>query len=247
MAGFVLLLDRDIDAYPPSPARSTKPKREIFIIGIFWGMALMINAIRLELIDPYLSRLAVQPVVRELVYAPVVTLLFLALPLYISFRIDKYQFTDLGLTWKSRSTGVTIFALTFGAISGILAFLSGETVVGITNLSAGALLLLIYNNAFIEEFFYRGVITNRLERVVSQRWAVVVGSIIFSSTHILLDFKVLSSGGGLSSVLYAVIMQFLGGCLLGMIFIKTRSLWPGVVCHYLVNWMPSILILVTSG
>jgi len=70
---------------------------------------------------------------------------------------------------------VTIFALAFGAISGGVAFWTGETVVGVEALSAGALLLLVYNNAFLEEFFYRGVIQNRLERVFGQRRAVLAG------------------------------------------------------------------------
>jgi membrane protease YdiL (CAAX protease family) len=41
-------------------------------------------------------------------------------------------------------------------------------------------------------------------------------------------------------------MQILGGWLLGLIFIKTRTLWPGVICHYLINWMPSILSLLAG-
>jgi membrane protease YdiL (CAAX protease family) len=245
--GFVVLLDRNIDPYPPSLSRSKKPRREIILVCAFWGIALIMNLFRQLMLGPYFSNTVTQPDLRELINIPIISLPFLVLPMYISFIIDHYPKTELGLTWKSHSLGVVIFAVSFGVISGGVAFWTGETVVGVTSLSAGALLLLIYNNAFLEEFYFRGVIQNRLERVISQRWAVVVGGVIFASSHILLDFKVLAGEGGLISVLYALIMQVLGGWLLGLIFIKTRTLWPGVICHYLVNWMPSILSLLTSG
>jgi membrane protease YdiL (CAAX protease family) len=241
IAGCVWLLDRHIVPYPPRLPQSTSPRREIGIVCALWVMALVANTIWQVLIDPHLLRAINQPVVRELIYLPFITLLFLMLPLYLSLRVNRYPISELGLTIKNRSPGVAIFAVLFGTISGVVAFWTGETVVGITSISAGVLLLLIYNNAFIEEFFYRGIIQNRLERVVSQRWAVVASGLLFASSHVLLDYSVLANQGGLASVLYALIMQALAGCLLGLIFIKTRTLWPGVVCHYLVNWLPSIL------
>jgi hypothetical protein len=243
IAGCVWLLDRYIDPYPPRLPHSTSSKWEIGIVCIFWAMALVINTIWQVVIDPSLLTLNYQPYLRELIYLPYITLLFLILPLYLSLRVNHYPISELGLTIKNRSPGVAVFALLFGTISGGVAFLTGKTVVGVTSLSAGALLLLIYNNAFIEEFFYRGIIQNRLERVVSQRWAVVAGGVLFASSHVLLDYLALANQGGLASVLYALIMQFLAGCLLGLIFMKTRTLWPGVICHYLVNWLPSILSL----
>jgi len=196
---------------------------------------------------PYLSHAVTQPDIYEFIYLPILSLLFLILPLYLSLRIDHYSLIDLGLTWKSRSLGVVIFALSFGLISGVVAFWTGETVVGVTSLSAGVLLLLIYNNAFIEEFYYRGVIQNRLERVISQRWSVIIGGMIFACSHLFLDYKVLASNGGPGAIIYALSMQLLGGWLLGLIFIKTRTLWPGVICHYLINWMPSILSLLVGN
>lgn len=131
-------------------------------------------------------------------------------------------------------------------VSGTVAFLTGQTVVGVQATSANVLLLLVYNNAFIEEFFYRGVIQNRLERVTHQRLAVLIGALLFATAHILLDIQTLSvSGDGVwTGIVYALLMQTLGGCLLGLIFMKTRTLYPGVICHYLVNWLPSILSLV---
>jgi membrane protease YdiL (CAAX protease family) len=208
-----------------------------------WGIALGTNALRLLVINPWMQKGALQPTDREWIVAPLISLPFLLLPLYLNKTFDHYPAAELGLTWKSRSTNVTIFALTFGAISGVVAFFTGETVVGVSALSIGALLLLVYNNAFLEEFFFRGIIQNRLERVFHQRQAVLISSFVFASTHVLLDFLILGGGGDLLPVLYAFVMQALGGWLLGLVFVKTRTLWPGVACHYLVNWLPSILSL----
>lgn len=246
-AGLVWLLDRDIDPYPPPLTPSPRPRHEITVVIVLWGMAMGVNALRMLAINPYLTATAVHPTVREMIYLPLVTLFFLVIPLYISLKMDRYSLPDLGLRWQSRSTKMVIFALVFGAISGTVAFWTGQTVVGVLAPSAGALLLLIYNNAFVEEFFYRCVIQNRLERVTNQRLAILIAALLFAATHILLDIQMrgVAGEGGWSGVLYTLMMQTLGGCLLGLIFIKTRTLWPGVVCHYLINWLPSILSLVT--
>jgi uncharacterized protein len=244
--GFVWLLDRDIDAYPPPLPKSVKPRREIGVVLLLEGIALGVNAISLWIINPWYIGAAIQPVLGELINLLLITLPFLILPLYLARR-DGYTAADHGLTWKSLSTPVTIFALAFGAVSGAVAFWTGETVVGVEALSVGALLLLIYNNAFLEEFFYRGVIQNRLERLFGQRWAVLAGGLLFAGAHILFDFRVLASEGDLGAVIFALLMQIVGGMLLGLIFIKTRTLWPGVACHYLVNWLPSILSLLAGS
>ena len=243
--GLVWLLDRDIDPYPPPLPPSLQPRHTIAVVLAFWCMAMGFNAVRMLVINPYLSAAAVHPAVRELIYLPLVTFIFLAIPLYVSLKEDHYSLPDLGLTWQSRSTNMVIFALIFGVVSGAVAFWTGQAVAGVRAPSAGGLLLLVYNNAFIEEFFYRGVIQNRLERVTQQRLAVVIGALLFASTHVLLDVQTRGAVGGWTEVLYALLMQTLGGCLLGLVFIKTRTLWPGVVCHYLVNWLPSIFSLVT--
>jgi membrane protease YdiL (CAAX protease family) len=245
-AGFVWLLDRDIDPYPPPLPKSANPRREFGIVLLLWGMALGVNAFRLSIVDPWFMKTAIHPALGELINLLLLTLPFLALPLYLSIKIDGYTLADLGLTWKSRSAGVTIFALAFGAISGAVAFWTGETVVGLEALSAGALVLLVYNNAFLEEFFYRGVIQNRLERVFGQRRAVLAGGFLFAMAHVVLDVRVLAGEGGMATVLVALLMQTLGGLLLGLIFVKTRTLWPGVACHYLINWLPSILSLLAG-
>jgi membrane protease YdiL (CAAX protease family) len=245
-AGLVVLLDRDIDPYPPPLPRSIHPRRTIITVICLWVMALVVNGLRLLMISPFLQKMAIQPVISELIYLPIISLPFLLLPLFLNNQIDHHPLSELGLTWKTCSKGVTIFAVSFGAISGAVAFWTGETVVGVTALSLGTLILLIFNNAFLEEFFYRGVIQTKIERILGQKWSVFFSGLIFASTHLVLDVLILGGENNLGGVLYALLMQILGGWLLGLIFVKTRTLWPGVICHYLINWLPSILTMIVG-
>jgi hypothetical protein len=38
-----------------------------------------------------------------------------------------------------------------------------------------------------------------------------------------------------------MVRQGMAGSLFGIIDIGSRSLWPGVACHYLSNWLSAIL------
>jgi len=71
--------------------------------------------------------------------------------------------------------------------------------------------------------------------------AILVGGILFGLTHVVFDISVLLESG-IIYVFVAVLLQTLAGWLFGIIYMKTRTLWPGIVCHYLANWLPSILI-----
>ena len=102
--------------------------------------------------------------------------------------------------------------------------------------------MLLYNNAFVEEFFHRGIILAKFERAIGQGRAVFWGGILFGLTHAIFDLTVLIKSEGLIAVFLAMLMQTIAGWILGIIYIKNRSLWPGMACHYLGNWLPSILI-----
>jgi len=87
---------------------------------------------------------------------------------------------------------------------------------------------------------FSGVIQSKLERAVGQSKAVLWAGILFGLTHVVFDISMLMETGVLF-VFFAVLLQTMAGWLLGIIYMKTRSLWPGMACHYLSNWLPSIL------
>ena len=85
------------------------------------------------------------------------------------------------------------------------------------------------------------VASSRL-RALGQPKAILWGGILFELTHIALDVSALVGTGGIVAIASALLLQTLAGWMFGIIFMKTRSLWPGIICHYLANWLPSILV-----
>jgi membrane protease YdiL (CAAX protease family) len=241
----IWLLHSTIGRYPRPLPRSETPSREIRWVLILWCVAVIASALRMTLLSPWLEEAVTDRTLRELIQVPLLSALYLALPLFIVLKLDRWTLKDLGLTWKTYSPGVAAFAVGFGLASGAVAFATDQAVVGIEAPAAGALVLLVYNNSFLEEFYHRGVIQSKLERAVGQRNAVLWGGILFGATHVVLDITELA-GTGVMFVFFAVLLQTMAGWFFGIVYMKTRSLWPGVVCHYLANWLPSILVLLAG-
>ncbi len=65
-------------------------------------------------------------------------------------------------------------------------------------------------------------------------------------THVVFDVSALVETGGIVAVLSALLLQTMAGWLFGITYMKTRSLWPGITCHYLANWLPSILVAIAG-
>ena len=241
MGSFVWLLYSVIGSYPKPLTKSENPEREVREVLLLWSIAAIVSMVRMDILDPYLEQVFTDRTLRELVKIPLLSVPYVALPLFIVLKQNKWTLKDLGLTWRSQSSGVAMFAVLFGFVSGLTAFLTNKTVMGIDLLPVGALILLLYNNSFLEEFYHRGVIQSKLEKAVGQKKAIFWGGVLFGLTHLFFDISQLLTSEGIPSVLFALLLQVIGGWLLGIVYMKTRSLWPGIACHYLVNWLPGIL------
>jgi membrane protease YdiL (CAAX protease family) len=238
---FIFILHRKIGRYPPPLPNSDNPRREIREAFLLWGVAVVIPILRLLVITPWLSSLKFNRTLQELIYLPLLTILYLILPLYVERKRNKRTIKELGLRWDIQSPDVAIAAVSFGLLSGIVAYANNQAVISMNPLPAGALFLLLYNNDFLEEFFHRGVIQTKLERALGQTKALFLGGVLFGLTHLVFDIQMLIDTQGSLFVFTAFLLQVMSGWLLGIVFMKTRSLWPGIACHYLVNWLPSIL------
>lgn len=234
----IWLLHSTIGEYPPPLPKSETPGREIHRVIALWGVALIIPVLRMFVLSPWLDEAVTNRTIRECIQVPLLSVPYLVLPLFIVLKMDRWTLRDLGLTWRTCSPGVAAFALGFGLASGAVAYVTNQVVVGIEVLSTGALVLLLYNNAFLEEFYHRGVIQSMLERAAGQRNAILWGGVLFGTTHLVLDATELA-GAGVVFVFFAVLLQTMAGCFFGIVYMKTRTLWPGVACHYLANWLPS--------
>jgi len=236
----VIILHKWIGKYPdPLPGSDNKGK-ETLVTLIIWSVAVLLPIFRIFLLDSWLKEFISDRFLYELAYCPVALIAYCLIPGYIILKRDKRSLSDLGIRWKTKSVSVVIFALSLGFLSGIIAYSTGQSVISDDPISAGTLLLLLINNDFAEEFFHRGIIQSKLERLFGQQKAIIFGGILFGLTHIAFDITQLLDTG-IIFVFFAFLLQTMLGWLLGIIFIKTRSLWPGIVLHFLVNWLPSIL------
>ena len=238
----VWVLHRWIGAYPPPLPRSPRPASAARTAVLLWLAGLATETFRVVALTPWLERTVPDRTLRELVQVPLLSLPYLALPLFIVVRHQRWNARDLGLVWKTRSRSVTVFAVTFGVLGGSVPFLTGQAVMGYAPLPPAVFVLLLYTNACLEEFFHRGVVQSTLERAVGQGRAVVYGGVLFGVTHVAFDISQLLESQGVTAVALAVLLQGVAGSLFGIIYMKTRSLWPGAVCHYLLNWLSAMLV-----
>ncbi len=240
VGSLVWLLHSYIGEYPNPLPRSENPRRDIWEALFLWGVAIIVPVLTIFILTPQLDQAISDSTTRQLLRAPLLTIPYIILPLFLVLKVNRWTAKDFGLTWKSQSRSVTIFALAVGFGSGGIAYMTGQANISIERLPVGELLILIYNNAFIEEFYHRGVIQSLLERSIGQSKAIWLGGILFGLTHLVFDLSVLRESG-IMFVFFAVLLQTMAGWLFGIIYMKTRTLWPGIACHYLANWLPSIL------
>ena len=89
-----------------------------------------------------------------------------------------------------------------------------------------------------EEVSFRGVMITLNMRKYSRTTVVIVISLLFGLSHyfnLLGDFNLFATS-------LQVIWAALFGCLLGYLFIKTKSLIPSIILHYLVNTVGQLFI-----
>ena len=80
--------------------------------------------------------------------------------------------------------------------------------------------------AFSEELIFRGYILNKLIEVMSKYWALVISAFIFAFLHIFNpNFSIIS-----------FLNIFLAGILLGLLFIRSKSLWAPIIQHFSWNY-----------
>ena len=157
-------------------------------------------------ITPWFNTIVTDWTLQELIYIFLLTIPYLLLPLYLELKANKRNVKDLGLRWDIQSPSVAIAAMLFSLVSGIVAFINNQAVIGMEPLPAGVLILFLYNNDFLEEFYHRGVIQSKLERAVGQGKAIFFGGILFGMTHLVFDITQLMSTQGILFVIFALLL-----------------------------------------
>ncbi len=86
-----------------------------------------------------------------------------------------------------------------------------------------AVLVFALMPAITEELAFRGYILSGLERTYSKGTAIVLSALLFGFLHVLI------------SLFQQLFGATLLGLVIGLIAIRTRSLWPGVLFHFINN------------
>ena len=105
---------------------------------------------------------------------------------------------------------------------------------------------------FPEEFFFRGILQTRLEKVRGRVFAISVSLILFTAWHLptryLLARGVEGSAGDLMSVVTGTgIPVLLFGLIFALCWDRYRSLLPLVAAHWGVDILPSVISFLGVG
>jgi membrane protease YdiL (CAAX protease family) len=160
----------------------------------------------------------------------------------LEFGIHRRNPRDLGLVGFAKSgVRVALFLILFTIIWGALKFFLAPSTE-----PAGPLLFLYWllTPAFFEEWEFRSVYQTKLEKSIGQERAWIASGVMFGLFHIPTDFFgyfwELGGYDPIFSVL-ALFLQILLGFILGIVFTKTRSIWPVIASHFLFNFFGMVL------
>lgn len=91
-----------------------------------------------------------------------------------------------------------------------------------------------------EELYFRGYVQGSLRKRRSARYAIVVAAALFAVRHYMQMLLLLPKYPIFAASAW-VLMGFLLGIVLGLLYEKTRSLWVPVAIHYLFNIIPFLV------
>ncbi len=93
-----------------------------------------------------------------------------------------------------------------------------------------------------EEVAFRGVILPLLSRKYKQIISILISGVIFGLAHAFNIINVLLSGGDPLFTVFQVIYATLLGFSMGYMYMKTKSLLPSIIYHYLIDTVGLILM-----
>lgn len=82
-----------------------------------------------------------------------------------------------------------------------------------------------------EEVIFRGYLLPSVMKNMGYVWGVVISSAIFAMVHMVFEPMTL-------------LIMFLLGCMLSVMYIRTKSLWPGIIFHSINNTVGTVLAIV---
>jgi len=93
-----------------------------------------------------------------------------------------------------------------------------------------------------EEVAFRGVVIPLLSKKYKKIFTILISGVIFGLAHAFNIIGVLLSGGDYIYTLFQVIYTTLIGFSMGYMYIKTKSLLPSIIYHYLIDTIGLIFL-----
>lgn len=88
----------------------------------------------------------------------------------------------------------------------------------------------IFINALLEELFFRGLLLSRMEKVFANPLnALVISALLFNVIHIPLEIR--QGGLPITAMLGIFCVDYPTGLLWGYLYLRTRSILPGMFWH----------------
>jgi membrane protease YdiL (CAAX protease family) len=149
------------------------------------------------------------------------------MPLFIVFGIEKQGLSSLG--FRVQPSRRILYAF--------LAFISLVLPFVFFGYSIGLLVELFEQLAFIgfpEEFFYRGYMMGRLRKWLGDYEALLLNALVFSLAHLVFLFTIHDFTFLWNDMLVGF-QSFIGGLLLGYIYLKSGDIIPSTLLHVTIN------------
>jgi len=227
----------------------------VFFVGVSAATGLLIRARPLPI-------LGAASFTDDFWYVVVFKLLFLlSIPVYWFYR-RGYRLRHLSPGWRADPRHLVVLALClFAGLSvNLLQGRFGMIREAAGGFSTGALMVRVGLGIFIpllqagfpEEFFFRGILQTRLEKVRGRAFAIVLSVILFTAWHLptryFLAQGVEGSAGDLMSVVTGTgIPVLLFGLIFALCWDRYRSLLPLVAAHWGVDILPSVISFLGVG
>jgi membrane protease YdiL (CAAX protease family) len=147
-------------------------------------------------------------------------------PLIIVFKIELRGFSSLGLKVKSERILIYILLAAIGVV--LPAFFVYDSVLLREFLEQLALI------GLAEEFFYRGYLMGRFCEWLGNLRGLLVNSFVFSLAHLIFIFSKYGFTLNANDLVLGF-QTFMGGLILGYIYLKAGDIIPGSILHISLN------------
>ncbi len=230
-----------------------KPIRSIGLL-VASNFAMLVVALFLSTLFPAITPLVNQIIQIVVAFVFLSVLVFVLVPFvyklpqeYASFR----EYLDgIRLTLSRPYSRIILFTLSSYCIF-VLCQLAGSFLYGQYTFDISRILppnsyyLLSFYQALFEEIMFRGIIFTLLLALYSQRKSLVASAVIFGLVH----YVNLLHGLNYATFLYTtaqVLWAFGMGLFWGYLVIKTKSIIPGIILHYLSNALDPLWLYVPT-